>query len=261
MSARTRTAAVEWARRSAAGELDGLAWADGAVAGPDASFAITVGEDGEERFFHVALASLLPPAMAEAAAAASEAGRPTALEALQLLLARPQWLVRTRRLWWTPRSPAPGLLAPLVEAYGIPAEVHRDDPARLARIAARVARWWARRGELPPALELLREAADGDARALEAWSGAAPAEGLDDEVLACHDLSWWAERKPAAAALHPVIRDGLVRFQPPGGTAWEVLREDVVLTVHPDAPFDPSLLRMLPVWLSVRVVASPRDAR
>jgi hypothetical protein len=263
MSTRTRTAVLDWAHRVANGGDEDLSWADGAVADPGGPWVATEDAAGETHFHALALASLLPPAMAEEAEDAAANGEATGVEALQLLLARPLWLNAARRLWWSPLSPMPQLLQELVEAYGVPPEVHQGDPARLARLVARVATWWPRRGHLGPTQELLG-AVEEDGRPPEpGWTEQGPSSGMQDEVLAVHDLRWWAARGGASTGTAYRISDGLVRFQPTNSRGWSVLREDLVFE-HAEAGSpavrlpSPAFLRLVPVWVSVRVVASTK---
>jgi hypothetical protein len=249
-----RQAAVEWSQRNGAGELGDLAWVDARVRSPAEPFST----DGAT-FHHLPYGRFLPRALADEIADGQEAGDATLLEAVLLLFARPEWIVQARRLLWTPISPAPGLLAALCEAYGIGVELHEDDPVRLQRLAARLVLWFPRRGEVGPALELLSEALGEPPRQVIAHvDGAGPrpvAPPLTEEAFTCRGAAWWARRSDPGARPRYRIGQGVLQFQPrqdqPG---FPLVREDVLMSHRPGESVPRDLLRILPVWATLRVV-------
>lgn len=167
-----REAIFEWARAAAAGEADDLQWVD-LNANPDTdAYRVRRNRRGRLLFRQLRYGRTLPPAMLQTIARAEMNGGATLLQALTLAFALPEWLVRSRSLLWTELSPAPAILAQLVEAYGISGEVHRGDAERLVRLRARLPAWHKRRGEVGEALRLLDEAIH--ARPSEDLSGATP---------------------------------------------------------------------------------------
>lgn len=231
---RVREPVLAFAHASAAGALRGVDWVaprfDGEGYGDETALS------GEPRFSGPPMS--LPPPMREAAEDAQAAGQATLAEALSLLIAGPAWLIESRRTLWTPLSAVPALLARLVETYGIGAEVHRRDPERLARLAARVAAWYPHRGQLPATLTLLEEALGEPAP-----RAALPAA----ERVACHAARWWADR--GGARPHYRVEGGFLRFQRPEEPCAEPTREDVLAGQIPST----ALLRLLPVWTSLRL--------
>ncbi len=251
-----RSADREWAQASAAGALEGLEWVD-ASADPDAEpHSTSVDADGVRRFRHLPYAAFLPGPMAEAMAQAEVDGDISAMEAVQMLFAQPEWLLLTRPLLWSPLSPKPRLLAWLVERWGIEPALHRDDPARLARIVARLPRWEPQRGRLAPALEMTVEAAEEpfDADIIDDTAGREPtAPALRAEVFACRSDHWWAQRQQPGAAPEHRIESGVVCHQPAEGPVFELLREDVLMEWTTTLESARRLLRLLPAWASLRL--------
>lgn len=247
---RLRIAPLEWALRSGRGEATALDWVDTALLARGRAFTV-VGEAEAPAFRHVPYGAFLPRPMLEAAQEARERGEPTLLEALLLLFARVEWLVTARRWLFTTSSPVPPLLVGLVEAYGIPRELHRAEPAVLATLLPRLPGWYPHRGDPERALALL-EPALGEPLPVEV----ARHVGEEvDEAFACHAASWWRERGDGHGAL--AIRDGVAVLVPTGATRSDVPLRWRVPTA-PDAPgggarFPGELLRLLPVWATVRL--------
>jgi hypothetical protein len=243
-----RVPVLAWAwRESGSTTPRDLTWVD-ATPDPDRPEHAVRDDRGSERFRGPALEAVIPPPMVAAAREARARGEATALEGLALLLARTAWQVETRELWWTAASPVPRLLASLVEAYGVDAEAHREDPERLVNLRARLPGWHAVRGDARAALDVLEGA-------LDAYLGVElPPPGRDVEVLACREAAWWAER--GAPTSEPRVgADGIVTLDAPPAPR----PEDVLLAV--DLPVGESpraLLRLLPAWASPRL-QHPRE--
>jgi len=253
---RLRLPAGEWARRHASGELDDLMWVDVQVMADGPAYEH---DDADPpRFRGEALESWLPRPLVEAIEDAQAQGTVTLFEAMALLLARPAWLVQTRADWWRSTSPIPQLLAHLVEAYGVGAEIHRRESEALMRLVALLPPWHPHRGTLQRAEQLWTHA-HGTPPA-DTWTGrheqgAFPRDPpVQREVFTCRSLSWWQVRHTDGAQPLWRIEGGFVRFQPQGG-GWEVRRGDVALAWHPPRAPDPTLLRLLPPWTTLRVVA------
>ncbi len=242
-----RLGVLAWARQQARGDGAGLGWVDTTLRDDGRPFLPVEGPDGEERFRHAPYGLFLPGPMLESAKAAQARGEATALEGLLLLLARPEWLVAARHLLWTPLSPVPRLLAPLVEAFGIDRGLHRDDPSRLVRLLAHLPGFHPHRGDPEAAVALVRTALEED---LPVVVHAAPGP---DEAFACRDASWWRVRGGSDATL--VVRDGMLRRTAPAASPRA---EDVAIARQDGAPIPLSLLRLLPVWATLRL--QPPDA-
>lgn len=239
MALEARTAVLEWAMRAGRGELPGLDWVEDSLRPEGEPFAIV--RDGDKvSFRHLPLGTDLPPPLVDAAEQARVAGHPTALDLVQRLLARPAWLTSSRHLLWGPFSPVPGLLAALVEAYGIDAELHDNDHEALARLLVHLPRWHVDRGHPEAGLQLLDTALD-----------LRPDVRLRDDgpvTFTCQSADWWAEQRTPRGPLR--IADGVV--------ATDGDLPDVVFGWAPTDRFPHELLRLLPCWASPRVALESR---
>lgn len=244
MTPELRLAVLEWARRHAAGELEGLAWVDGTVV-PD-GMPYTIARDGESvRFRHVPYGRFLPSPMTDAAIDAQERGEVPALEALMLLFARTEWLVAARAHLFAPYGPVPALLASLVEAYGVDAEIHGFDGDTLARALAVLPTWHPYRGD-PERAGWLLEDALGIPHGVDLDQ--TPRAGLT-EAFACRSASWYAHHGVPEGDL--TVSDDLVwanLAKPPSGGP-----EDVLVGWVPGGRIPHQLLRLLPAWGSIRL--------
>ena len=242
----TRPARLQFARQRAGGTLTGVSWIDADLK-PDRS-DWTVSERG---FHSRSVVGMLPTAIQESARAAHAQGLPTLVEGIQLLLADTDWMVESRSMLWSPDSPEPRLLVPILEHFGVEAMLHRNDPTRLQRLAARLKPWLARRGEVVPALSLLRSALDEQPS--ETVCGP---DRLVHEVLACRSSGWWAARNAAQVKQNLRIEDGFVRFQPRESPQIRLRTEDLLVDWTPGMPIHRGLLRLLPVWCCYRVAVT-----
>lgn len=243
---------LEWARASAEG-LPGLDWVDGDLRGPDMAFVPD--EDGRPRF-RGPLPQGLPPAMLEAAIEAREAGELPMAEALMALLARPAWLVACRDLLWSPMSPCPALLTERVESLGLDVELHRHDPARLARLTARAPAWHAGRGTPAAALALLERALGEQVHCRLVSGDQATAAELAGELCAARSGSWWAARAGSNARHAYRVQEGFVRCQALSDAPAPQPREDVFVVISAGSAPPTGLLRLLPAGVSLRLVVS-----
>ena len=103
-----------------------------------------------------------------------------------------EWLISTRRYYWSPMSPVPRLLASLVEAMGIDNEIHRNRSDVLARLVARLPTWNPSRGTVQGAKDLLVETV-GDPFPIRVAQmpkdKPIPIDpDIQGEVFACHDV-------------------------------------------------------------------------
>ena len=256
-----REPALEWARRSAAGELDHLDWVEAELAPTSKPFSQQEDGEGSRSFRHLPYTAFLPPPVAEAAQYARGRGQATMHEALQLVFARLEWLLAARRYLWAPVSSDPLLLAQLAEAFGVGQEIHRHRPDVLARLAALLPTWHPARGTLDRALEVIDAVDDSEpppcVACLEDDGEVPEVPELKDEVFRCRDAEWWRRRRQEGAAPRHRIEDGLLRFQPDSEPAFALQREDVLLEWDPDEGALPrNLMRLLPVWCEVRLVAT-----
>ena len=233
-----RTAVLEWSIQHGAGEHTGVEWADPLVTPTGEPFRITRSPSGPQ-FRHLSISEDLPTPLVQAAADAQASGYPTALEGLTLLFAPAQWLTSTLSLCWTPFSATPGLLSSLVEAYGIDAELHDRDPAALKKLLVYLPRWFERRGQIEPAINLLRAALDADVPVRIHPSS--------EVAFTCQSTAWWAERAPHSTL---TVRDRVVQSEAPG--------DDLGLGWMPTDRFPHELLRLLPTWASPRLALETR---
>ena len=263
-------APLQWAVDAAQGMAEGLDWVDAEIIPRHRSFTMHVDqENGERTYRHRPYSAYLPKTMMLAARHAQRQGEPTVLEGLLLLFAKMEWLVATRRYYWSPMSPIPRLLASLVEAMGIDNEIHRNRPDVLARLVARLPTWNPSRGTVQGAKELIVETV-GDAFPIRVAQmpkdKPIPMDpDIQGEVFACHDTDWWEQRtqrtSEGKAQNKPMdlrIGSGFLQFQ----TAEEPMplhHEDVLVGWKISEKFPTNLLRLLPAWISIRVVVLPEE--
>lgn len=259
-----RSALLEWAMRSATGELKGLDWVDTNLGPRRGAHAVEFNEDGEALFRHMPYTRFLPGPMAEAMVQAQERGEISAMEAVMMLMAKPEWMLLARPLIWSPQSPEPRLLAWMLERWGVEPEVHRHQPDRLSRIATRLPRWRPHRGTLAAAREMLEEGARERVQFRvtdRTQGGAVPGRpDLRDEAFTCREDRWWARRQRPGAAPAYRIEGGVMRHQPAEGPVFELVQEDVLIELMDGARFSRQLVRLLPAWASVRVITEHRSA-
>ena len=256
-----RDPALEWSRRNAAGEADDLGWVDADLDTDRPTFIQREPDGDERRFRHLPYAAFLPPPVAEAAVDAQRRGQATLHEALVLIYARIEWLNVSRKYLWSPLSPVPRLLAQLAEAYGIGAELHQNRGDSLARLVAILPRWHPHRGTVDRALEVVEalDGAEGEVVLMAHVADDGPTPDLPelrDEVFRCRDAAWWGRRQQEGAQPHLRVEEGMLRFQPRKGPAFELQREDVLLDWDGENPLPKHLMRLLPAWTEIRLVVA-----
>jgi hypothetical protein len=252
----------------ASGRLRGFGWVDRTILGQTRPFEEVNGEHGEQLFRHVPYAFFLPTTLSRSAMEAQKRGEPTVVEAYLMLFAWVEWLILSRPLLWAPTTPTPSLLSVLVESFGIGPEIHRNDPERLSRLAARLPTWYAHRGGTERSRQILEdtvgiplgvELVDCDTH------GERPRNPpLTEEVFACRSAEWWNRRSdeggghiPAAGESASMrIADGLLRYQG-NDRAFPLVREDVVVSLEKGNEFPVILFRVLPLWASIRIIVLP----
>lgn len=247
---------LEWAVRTAEGQLTSLDWVETSL-DPEAPSFRQTSEAEPPTFRQRSYGAFLPLHVVEAHRAAQRNGRPTAWDGLILLYARPEWAVAARATLWAPYSPFPQVLTRLAESFGIGSELHEYDGARLARLAAILPSLHASRGHLDTAREIL-VAVDLDGAFDEVWGQGTPAPDhvLRNEIMTCHSADWWEARQPANTAPTYRISDGLVRFQPTTRPTYPLRREDVLVAMDPTKPPAMSPFRLLPAWASLRITTT-----
>jgi len=262
-------APLQWAVDAAEGKAEGLSWVDTEISPRHRSFTVSEDQSGERQYRHRPYGAYLPKTMMMAARHAQEQGEPTVLEGLLLLFAKMEWLVATRRYYWSPMSPVPKLLASLVEAMGIDNEIHRNRPAVLSRLAARLPTWNPSRGTVQGAKDLLVETV-GDPFPIRVAQlpkdQPIPIDpDIQGEIFACHDLDWWERRVSRTpegnaqnAPMELRIGDGFLQYQTPE-EPMRLHHEDVLVGWKLSDKFPTNLLRLLPAWISIRVVILPED--
>lgn len=255
--------ALQWAVDSAQGKAEGLSWVDSEIVPRHRSFSMSNGKNGRQ-YRHRPYAAYLPKTMSIAARHAQQQGEPTVLEGLLLLFAKMEWLVATRRYYWSPMSPVPLLLTSLVEAMGIDNEIHRNRPDVLSRLVARLPTWNPSRGTVQGAKNLLVETVGDEFPIRVAQMPKDKPIPMDPdiqgELFACHDLDWWARRvqkdpetQTMSTGMNMRIQSGFVQFQAPDAP-MPLHHEDVLVGWKISDTFPTNLLRLLPAWISIRVV-------
>ncbi len=253
---------LEWCHRTAAGQHADLAWVDATLELHADTYRAVAGEDGVVRFQHFPYAAFTPPAMFEEAAAAQRRGEATLQEGLLLLFARVEWLIVSREQLWTSLTPAPYVLAALVEAYGVGPEVHGHHDEVLARLAALLPDWYPSRGTVAAARRVLACAEmERDAEHVYTIDDAGPTPPvLAGEVLVCRSLAFWAARVGDTGETVHRIENGVLLFQTPT-PRFELRREDIVVAWSPGRHLSGELLRLLPPWTVLRpVVNAPPES-
>ena len=263
-------APLQWAVDSAQGKTKGLDWVDTQIIPRHRSFTMNADDKtGDRQYRHRPYAAYLPKTMMMAARHAQQQGEPTVLEGLLLLFAKMEWLVATRRYYWSPMSPVPKLLASLVEAMGIDNEIHQNRSDVLARLAARLPTWNPSRGTVQGAKDLLVETV-GDPFPIRVAQmpkdKPIPIDPeIQGEVFACHDVSWWERRttrtpegKAQNTPINLRIDSGFLQFQTPEDP-MPLHHEDVLVGWKISDKFPTNLLRLLPAWISIRVVILPEE--
>ena len=198
----------------------------------------------------------------------AQGSEPTVLEGLLLLFAKMEWLVATRR-YWSPMSPVPKLLASLVEAMGIDNEIHRNRSDVLARLVARLPTWNPSRGTVQGAKDLIVETVGDPFPIRVAQMPKDKPIPIDPEIqgeaFACRDVSWWerrVNRSPEGVVqntpMNLRIDSGFLQFQTPE-TPMPLHHEDVLVGWKISDKFPTNLLRLLPAWISIRVVILPEE--
>lgn len=247
-----QTPDLAFAMASANGELAGVDWVEARLDADAPDYVLRRDEGGAVRLRGMGLARNLPPPIAEAAQRVQAQGQPTAWEGLSLLIARAEWLVASRGLLWTPNSPVPALLARLVEAWGVPAEIHRHDPERLRRLAALLPAWRPYSGTAPRAEEVLQAASQQGQAQGRSGDDAAQKHLTDGEVFVVHDYGFWRRRQRGADAPTLQISGGVLCMRPAVNTSpLSRRREDVTVRLGPEA--GRFRYRLLPVWTVPRL--------
>jgi hypothetical protein len=255
----------------ASGRLRGFGWVDRTLLRKDRPFQLVDGEDGVDRYRHIPYGFFLPPTLANASIAAQKRGEPTVLEGYLMVFAWVEWLVASKALLWAPTTPTPALLSVLVEAFGIGTEIHRNSPERLSRLAARLPSWYAHRGTIERAKQILEETVGLDLGVdlLHCDTHGERPETLSSEVFACRSAEWWARRAESGAGHIPSsekkspmrIGDGLLRYQEEGDEPFGLTHEDIAVSIEKGRDFPAVLLRVLPLWASIRIIALPAGDR
>ena len=258
-------APLQWASDTAKGKTKKLDWVDSTISSYAPSFRCKDTNDGR-KYRHRPYGAYLPKSMFRAAQIAQENGEPTVLEALLLLNSRMEWLIASRNYFWSPMSPLPDLLALLVEALGVDVEIHRNNKEVLARLVARLPTWNPSRGTVHGGVELLTETV-GEEFSLQTASvlkeGEKPIQpDLTREAFACHDVDWWRRRKPNVnseeIATDLTISSGFLTYQETEEPV-HLHPEDILVGWKISEKFPTNLLRLLPAWISVRVVVLPEE--
>lgn len=248
---RPRDPLTEWVQQASTGQVTApsMEWVNATLSAPPEP------RIEDKKFSHTSWHHRLPPAMLQAATETQADGVPTLLEGLLYLVGWLDWSVAARDALWSPLGWQPELLAQLAEAYGVDPAVHGGDQERLARLVARLGRWFPLRGHLDRSLELLQEVTGEplesryeDHKSLADSIEAAP---LQDEVMACHDDHWWRQRGNSAHELR--ISDGYLRFQP-SENGYRLSPEDVLTILNPDSAPHQALVRLLPAGACLRVI-------
>lgn len=265
-------APVQWSCDSAQGKADNLSWVDSEIYEQSTSFRAKQ-EHAKIVYRHRPYGAYLPRTMKRASMEAQQRGEPTVLEGILLLFAKMEWLVATRKYYWSPMSPVPKLLANLVESMGIDMELHRNRPEVLSRLVARIPTWTPSRGTVQGAKDLLVETI-GEVVPLR--TAQVPKDksipmdpDIKKEVFICHDADWWERRlalqprtedKSQTGLANMKISSGFLQFQNVNDP-MPLHHEDVLVGWKLSDKFPTNLLRLLPSWISIRVVILPDEKK
>ena len=247
-----RIAALEWATDTANGDIKDLDWVDADLDPELEGFAFEHKKDGKV-FRHRPLGYFLPSIMSRTAYASQKNGDPTVLEALMYIYAKIEWLMATRKYYWSPFSPVSELLVLLAEVYGVGKEIHQNDPQALSRLIARLPAWHKNSGTAQKAKELL---VDIIGRELSIKASQSPSqEEVSREVLVSHEWQWWKHRSKSSSKSKMQIRSGFLCFQSQKKEEqFDLVKEDVLITWKEEVGFPKDFLRLLPIWASVRII-------
>lgn len=251
----SKVAALEWSTDAANGDLKGLDWIE-ADLNPNAEAFQVVKEDNTKKYRHRPYGYFLPTLMARAAYEAQRNGDPTVLEAMLYVYAKIEWLVATRKYFWSPLSPIPELLSVLAESYGVGPEIHQNNPQALSRLISKLPIWHKRSGTAEKAREMLvdiigRELPLGIKNANDRNIS----QSLEHEVLLSREWRWWKNRKEKTSNTKMRISNGLLCFQPQEEEEqFPLIKEDVLVHWKEGRGFPTEFLRLLPMWISIRIV-------
>ena len=257
----------------ASGRIRGYGWVDRTILRQDRPFQQVDSEDGVQRYRHIPYGFFLPSTLSKAAIEAQKRGEPTVLEGYLMIFAWVEWLIASRSLMWAPTTPTPSLLIVLVEAFGIGPELHRNSPERLTRLAARLPTWYAFRGDTERSRQILEETVGVELGVelihIDTHGKRPQSPSLSNEVFACRGADWWSRRAetgsshiPQAGKASPMrISSGLLRYQHEGDEPFPLVHEDVAIGIEEGTDFPIVLLRVLPLWASIRVIALPAGDR
>ncbi len=251
----SKVAALEWSTDAASGLLEGLDWIDADLNPEHEAFQVVKSQDGK-KYRHRPYGYFLPTIMARAAHEAQKNGDPTVLEGMLYAYAKIEWLMATRKYFWSPLSPVPELLSVLAEAYGVGPEIHRNDPQALSRLISKLPFWHKQSGTAEKAKEMLVEII-GRELPLRIKKPEAPdaAQSLHREVFLSREWRWWKNRKEKSSRSSLRISEGMLQFQSEEPEEqFPLLREDVLVHWKEGKPFPTEFLRLLPMWISIRIV-------
>ena len=247
-----RVAALEWATDAANGDIKGLDWVDSNLDPNLEGFVFEQGDEGK-KFRHRPLGYVGPSIMSRMAHWSQKNGDPTVLEALTYIYAKMEWLMVTRKYYWSPFSPIPELLVLLAEVYGVGKEIHQNNPQALSRLIARLPAWHKNSGTAEKAIEMLVDIIGRDLSIQATQS--ADAKTLSQEVLVSREWQWWKHRTKDSSKSKMQIRSGFLCFQSSKKEEqFELVKEDVLITWKEGVGFPKDFLRLLTIWASVRII-------
>ena len=80
-------------------------------------------------------------------------------------------------------------------------------------------------------------------------------QSLQEEIFLSREWRWWKNRKETASQSNLRISDGLLRFQSAEPTEqFPLVQEDVLVHWREGESFPTEFLRLLPMWISIRIV-------
>ena len=247
-----RIPSLEWATDAANGDLHNLDWVDSNV-DPNLEGFIFEYKDGKKTFRHRPIGFFLPTIMSRLAHQAQQSGDPTVLEALTYIYAQIEWLMASRKFFWSPFSPVSELLVLLAEVYGISREIHLNQQQALSRLIARLPEWHKNAGTATKARELLVDIVGRDLP-IQAVQSASEKE-MVHEVLVAHEWQWWKHRRKRTSRSKMRIESGLLCFQSEKKEEqYDLVKEDVLVTWKKGVGFPKEFLRLLPIWVSIRII-------
>ena len=84
---------------------------------------------------------------------------------------------------------------------------------------------------------------------------------LINEVFVSRNVEWWSGRSRSKSKKKMRIKNGMLLFQSPKEECFPLIREDVLIEWKKGRKFPTNLLRLLPMWICIRIVVLDEDSK